>query len=49
LIRYHIEDKGGVQSFERVLAFARSHGFDPLGDPLLAGAPVRKMVMRPRW
>jgi phenylacetate-CoA ligase len=30
LIRYHINDNGGVVSYDNMLKFLREHGFDPL-------------------
>ena len=49
LVRYHIEDKGGLISFDQLLQFLGRHGFDPLADPRVAGLPVRRLVgCRPR-
>jgi len=30
LIRYHIADRGGLASYDHMLAFCRDHGFDPM-------------------
>jgi len=30
LVRYHIADRGGLTSYDQMLAFCRDHGFDPI-------------------
>jgi phenylacetate-CoA ligase len=41
LIRYHIADSGGLVPYESMLAFVRSHGFDPIAS--LGGRGVRAL------
>ncbi|HTQ07053.1 MAG TPA: phenylacetate--CoA ligase family protein [Polyangiaceae bacterium] len=41
LVRYRILDRGGVVEYERMLAFCRDHGFDPLAA--LGETPARAL------
>lgn len=41
LVRYRILDRGGLVPYERMLAFCRDHGLDPLAR--LGSAPVRDL------
>lgn len=42
LLRYHIADNGGIISYEKMLQFLQSQGFDPLKS-LKAGTKVRPL------